>query len=289
LFEMVDESTAMRVHPSNAAQADAWNGDQGALWVTRAERLEEGVAGYRDEFFAAAGIDATARVLDIGCGNGRSTVDAARRATDGSALGVDLSLPMIEFARRVAERERLTNVAFQQADAQIHVFPESAFDIAISRNGAMFFGDAHAAFTNIARALRPGGRLVLQAWQALHRNEWISTFRSTFSAGRELPTPPADGPGPFSLSDPDRVRELLAAAGFTDIRLRDLHAPMYFGRDVDDAGEFIVDQFGGTLAGLDPDARTHALAELRASLADHLTAQGVRYDSAAWLVEARRG
>jgi SAM-dependent methyltransferase len=282
------ESTAARVDPSNVEQLGAWDGDQGAYWAARADRFDEGVAGYHDQFFAAAAIDATASVLDIGCGSGQTTRDAARCATAGSALGVDLSSRMIELARGLAEREHVANATFQQADAQVHPFPGQCFDIAISRHGAMFFGDAPAAFTNIVRAMRPGGRLVLLSWQSLQHNEWISAFRVAFAAGRQLPTPPPDAPGPSSLSDPDQVRGLLTSAGFVDVRLQGLSEPMYFGRDVDDACQFISGQFAWMVRDLDADTRGHALDSLRASMANRQTDRGVLYDSAVWLIEARR-
>jgi SAM-dependent methyltransferase len=280
--------TEVRVDPSNVEQLRAWDGDQGAYWAARADRFGEGIAGYHGQFLTAAAIDATANVLDIGCGSGQTTRDAARRASAGSALGVDLSSRMIELARGLAERERLANVTFQQADAQVHPFPEQRFDIAISRHGTMFFGDPPAAFTNIARAMRPGGRLILLTWQPQRRNQWHSTFRTAFAAGRKLPTPPPDAPGPFSLSDPDRVRGLLTSAGFVDVRLHGLSEPRYFGRDVDDACQFIVGQLAWMMDDLDADARAGAIDALRASLADHQTDRGVLYDSATWLVEARR-
>ena len=137
----------------------------------------------------------------------------------GSALGVDLSAHMLDYARRRAAEEGVTNASFQQVDAQIHPFPPGAFDAAISRTGAMFFGDLTAAFTNIGRALVPGGRLVLVAWQPLPANEWIREISGALSAGRDRPAPPPDAPGPFSLSDPDRVRTILTATGFTNIEL----------------------------------------------------------------------
>jgi SAM-dependent methyltransferase len=284
----VIENTAVRVDPSNVGQLGAWDGDQGAYWAARADRFDEGVAGYHGQFLAAAAIEATANVLDIGCGNGQTTRDAARCATAGSALGVDLSSHMIELARRLAEEEHVANATFHQADAQVHPFPGQCFDIAISRHGAMFFGDPLAAFTNIARAMRPGGRLVLLTWQPLQRNEFISAFRAALAAGRELPTPQPGAPGPFSLSDPDRVRRVLSAAGFADVRLQDLSEPMYFGRDADDAFQFISRQHAAMVNDLDADTRAHALTSLRASIANHQTDRGVLYDSAAWLVEARR-
>jgi SAM-dependent methyltransferase len=279
---------ALQPDPSNVEQLRDWNGDSGAFWATHAERLNEGVAGYHGHFFEAAAIDVKEDVLDIGCGSGQTTRDAARRASDGCALGVDLSFPMIDLARRTADRERVSNVRFELADAQNHPFADGSFDIAISRNGTMFFGDPEAAFANIARALRPGGRLVLMTWQPFEKNEWIRTFFSVLAAGREL-APPVGAPGPFSLSDPERVRHLLTSAGFTDVRLRGLSEPMYFGPDPDDACRFVSTQFAGRLDELDADARARALGALRAGMVEHRTDRGVLYDSAAWITVARRG
>ena len=279
---------ALQPDPSNVEQLRDWNGDTGDFWAAHAERLNEGVAGYHGHFFEAAAIDVEADVLDIGCGSGQTTRDAARRASDGFALGVDLSSRMIDLARRTAERERVPNARFEQADAQNHPFADGSFDIAISRNGAMFFGDPEAAFVNIARALRPGGRLVLMSWQPFEKNEWIRTFRSVLAAGRELP-PPVGAAGPFSLSDPERVRHVLTSAGFTDVRLRGLSEPMYFGPDPDDACRFVSTQFAGLLDELDANARARALDALRAGMAAQQTDRGVLYDSAAWITVARRG
>jgi SAM-dependent methyltransferase len=182
----------------------------------------------------------------------------------------------------------VANATFQQADAQIHPFPDDAFDVVISRHGAMFFGDPIAAFTNLARALRPSGRLVLLTWQPFERNEWLSAFFTALAAGREVPVPPSDAPSPFALSDPGRVRSLLSAAGFSDVHLEDLNEPMYFGSDPDDAFRFVSGQHAAMMRELDPDTTALALDELRADLAAHHTEQGVFYDSAAWLIEARQ-
>lgn len=281
------EGGAAQVDPSNVEQFRSWDGNQGDYWAARADRFNEGVAEYHGQFLDTAAIDTTANVLDIGCGSGQATRDAARRATAGSALGVDLSSGMIKLARRLAEQERVPNAAFQQVDAQVHPFPEQYFDVAISRHGAMFFGDAPAAFANLARALRPTGRLVLLTWQSLERNEWVSAFRAALAAGRVLPRPP-ESSGPFSFSNPGRVRDLLTSSGFADVQLRSLNEQMYFGRNVDDACQFISGQFASMLDDLDADTKARALDDLRTSLADHHTDGGVRYDSAAWLIEARR-
>ncbi|MBB5858247.1 class I SAM-dependent methyltransferase [Amycolatopsis umgeniensis] len=278
----MSENTAVRVDPSNERMLKAWDGNDGALWAKRAQRFNDGVAAYRDTFFSAAGIQLTDNVLDVGCGAGQTTRDAARQAADGSALGVDLSSDMLGLARRLAEEERVPNVSFDQADAQVHPFPEAGFDVVISRHGSMFFGTPLAAFANLARATRPGGRLVLLTWQPLRLNEWITTFRTIFAAGREVPN------SDLALSDPLETERLLTSAGYTDVLSTAVDKPMYFGQDVDDAAEFVVEQHGGRLSDLDDATRAEAIETLRADLAEHQTGRGVFYRSAAWLIEARR-
>lgn len=230
------------------------------------------------------------RVLDVGCGTGQTTREAAGMAPAGSALGVDLSAPAIERARRLARAEGLHNVTFERADAQAHSFALGYFDLAISRFGTMFFDHPVAAFGNIGRALRPAGRLVMVVWQAHDRNEWEVAIRQAF-AGPDGPTAVAgDRPDPFSLADPATVAGTLRAAGFADIRLTDVHVPIYYGPDTTAALAW-VRGFTSTnelLQRLDPDAAAHALARLRDALAARVSDEGVWFDSRAWIVTARR-
>jgi ubiquinone/menaquinone biosynthesis C-methylase UbiE len=150
---------------ANVDMAAAWDGDEGTDWARDWERYDLGVRSHHLRLMEAAAISPAEHVLDVGCGNGQTTRDAARSAAAGSARGVDLSSVMIARAREVARDENVTNVTFEIADAQVHPFEPARYDIAMSRFGAMFFGDPVAAFTNIGRGLRPGGRLVLMSWQ----------------------------------------------------------------------------------------------------------------------------
>lgn len=275
------------VDATNAAQLQAWDGDEGAYWAANADRFDRAVAAYHERLMAAAAIAPDERVLDIGCGTGQTTRDAARSATAGSALGIDLSSRMLDVARRRAADEGVENVAFVDGDAQVHAFEPASFDAAISRSGAMFFGDPVAAFANIARALRRGGRIVLVTWQPLSQNEWIREISDALSGGRTLSPPPADAPGPFALSDPARVRALLEAAGFVSVDLAAASAPMWFGSDADDAHSFVLGLMRWMVRDVDHATRARAVDALRATMEAHTTGDGVTFASS-WVVTALR-
>ncbi|TCJ93500.1 class I SAM-dependent methyltransferase [Nocardia alba] len=239
---------------------------------------------HQAHFFAAAKVGRGDRVLDIGCGTGQTTREAARAAVDGSALGVDISEVMLDRARRISADEGPSNVGFELADAQVHPFAPAAFDLCISRFGVMFFADPLAAFTNIARAIRPGGRLAWLVWQGHDRNEWATVFSDVLAASIATP-----GRGPFSLADPVASESLLVAAGFTDIHFTEIDEPVYYGPDSASAYDNLLRLTGFTafLAAREPVKAEQACARLRAVLTDHETETGVYFDSRSWLISAR--
>jgi SAM-dependent methyltransferase len=278
------------VAAGNRDIAAAWDGDEGAHWSAYASRYERGAAPYRERLLASAALVPGDRVLELGCGAGRTTRDAARAvAPTGRVLGVDLSASMLELARAAAVTDGLDNVAFEQADAQVHDFADASYDVVLSQFGVMFFADPVTAFTNIHRAVVPGGRALFMVWRGLDHNEWAASLRTALAAGRDLPTPPPGAPGPFSWADPDAVRPILESAGFTDVAFTEVPGDFLVGDDPEDAFAF-VRGMGVTrtlLADLDDATASCALDELRAAFADHHSPAGVVFRSAAWLVTAR--
>ncbi|WP_067428604.1 class I SAM-dependent methyltransferase [Nocardioides jensenii] len=238
----------------------------------------------------AAAVRADDRVLDIGCGSGQTTRQAARSATAGSALGVDLSLPMVDRARRVAEEKGVSNVSFEVTDAQEHPFPPGDFTLGISRFGTMFFSDPVAAFTNIARALRPQARLVQLAWQAHDRQEWVSAIRQALAGPDKQITPAGLGHAAFSLADPAVVAGVLAAAGFTGVEITDLREPVYYGADAARALDALAElrMVDDLIVDLDDNEQARAMERLLVMLDAHDAGDGVWFDSRAWLVTAIR-
>lgn len=279
---------------ANTEQDQAWNGPEGAHWARHQDRWNAVNDGFNTPLLDAAGIADGHRTLDIGCGAGHTTRLAALRAPRGHALGLDLSGPMLAEARARAAADGIRNVTFTRGDAQTHPFDQSAegpFDAAISRYGAMFFTDPEAAFGNIGRALRPGGRLALVCPSDPGLNGWVTamtSLRGILPVG-DFGRPGL--PGMFSLAVPDRVRAVLAAAGFTGVTIEESRAYGTWGRDAADAADFLLATGPGRhlMDGADEPARLRARAALTDHLRAHETDDGtVRLLSTAWLVTAER-
>jgi SAM-dependent methyltransferase len=264
----------------NVAQYEAWNGYEGRHWADHHDRYDAGNGPFNKFLLEAAAIGPRDRVLDIGCGSGQVTRLAAGQAGLGSATGVDLSTPMLARARSLAEEEGVTNVTFEQGDAQVHPFPDGAFDVAVSRFGVMFFADPIAAFGNIRRALREGGRLAFLSMAPIEEND----LGKVLAALPPLDHAPVGHHGPLSLSEPGRVREVLEGAGFRAVACRKVAAEQIEGRDARDAGEFF--------AGWGPIRYNYGES---AELVDIITEAmrpferdgAVRLRGTAWLVTAR--
>ncbi|GAA4337428.1 SAM-dependent methyltransferase [Actinomadura luteofluorescens] len=205
-----------RMNIVNTHQSEAWNGYEGRHWADHHNRYDTLVTGLNEPLFAAARIESGHRVLDVGCGAGKTTRIAALRAGHtGHAVGIDLSGPMLERARGTAEEEGITNVTFGRGDAQVHAFPRAHFDVAVSRGGVMYFADPVAAFSNVREALKPGGRLAFVCGRTTDEDE---TGRVWAAMARHVPLPdPAedDAPGPMNFTDKDRIVSVLTAAGLT--------------------------------------------------------------------------
>lgn len=268
----------------NEAQIAFWNSQAGEGWVRAQASIDLSLAPLSEVAVARAGSQAGEKVLDIGCGCGTTT--AALAASGADVTGVDISAPMLAHAAtRFADED---NVSFVEADASNHEYrPE--YDLVFSRFGVMFFDDPQAAFANIRTALKPGGRLAFLCWQATGMNTWISVPMGAarpFLAPQAPPDPHA--PGPFAFADRDRVEDILAEAGFTNIRFDSVVRPFTLGKDLDGAilAQRQSGPLGRVIAELDEETREAALAAIREALEPHLTERGVELEGAAWLVEA---
>lgn len=277
---------ALEIDPRNAGALREWDGEHGAYWADHAATYNASLARYQQTLLAAIGAQPGERILDVGCGSGELSIDLVRGTPGTTAMGVDLSTAQLEVARQQAGE---LSVTFAQADAQVQDFEAESFDVIASRTGTMFFTDMAMAFANLAKAARPDGRLVMLVWRGIEDNEWLREFFDAI--GRVLPMAPpaADAPGPFSLSDPDRVRDILRAAGWTDVNFSAMDELLCFGPDADSATTFIVGQMKWLFDKLDDVDKRRAEANLHEVMAAHAGEDGVLLGSGAWIITALSG
>ncbi len=278
---------------TNAEQRTYWNEQAGPVWVAMQERMDAQIGAHGALALAALNAQPGERILDIGCGCGATALALARAVgAAGRVHGVDISGPMLARARERAAAAGFANATFELADAQTHALPAGSFDALFSRFGVMFFEAPAVAFANLARALRPAGRVVFACWQPIAANAWVGVPMAALASVLPLPAPPPPGaPGPFAFADPERVRGILTQAGLTDIAFRNETLPMAFG-GVDDAAAFLTDMGPASRAvreaGGGDALREKAQAAIRDAIAPHARAGRVELPSAIWVVSARK-
>jgi SAM-dependent methyltransferase len=283
------EAAAPAAAQLHADQVAYWNGPGAAQWVARQGHSDAMLAPVAEAAIARLAPPPDARVLDIGCGCGATTLMLAARLPEGRVTGLDVSAPMLTVAR--GRGAGIGNLAWLCADAATHPFPPGGWDLAFSRFGVMFFGDPVAGFANLRRALRPGGRMLFACWRPLSENPWMGVPLA--AATPHLPPLPEVGPedpGPFAFADPARIRRILAGAGWTEPTITpcDVMLDLAAGQGLDAAADHATRIGAAARAMRDQpeEVRTAAAAAIRDALAPHATADGrVALAGAVWLVE----
>jgi SAM-dependent methyltransferase len=283
------------VAPTNREAAEAWSGVLFDRWLAFRDVVTTQLVQFSEVAMQLSPPGSGARVLDIGCGLGDTTLRLAEEVgPDGEALGLDVGERFVETARAEAEAAGVPNVSYLLGDAQVADLGEG-YDLAFSRFGSMFFASPVAALRNIRSALVPGGRLCMIVWRRKLDNDWL--HRGELVTERYLEEPeetdePTCGPGPFSMANADTTSEILVHAGFEDIALHRQDVDYRMGATMDDAIA-LVTAIGpaGELIRLAGDAadqiRPQLEADLRAAYADLERPDGIYAGASAWIVTAR--
>jgi len=277
-----------------AEQSELWDLEHfQELWLRETDRWDGTGARFGEAMLDVARLAPGERVLDVGCGHGTTTLEAARRvAPGGAAVGVDITPPLLARARERAAEAGVGNVGFLEGDAQVYPFEEGAFDAVISRFGTMFFEDPEAAFANLGRALRPRGRLAIVCWQGPLESEWIGVAAGVAVAhfGKPPDLGPPGAPGPFAFADGERLRRVVEAGGFGDVTIEAITRSMRMGDDVDDVVELItsLDQTKALFEGQSADKVAAAVDALRQGFSPYEGPDGVVMNGTAWLASAGR-
>ncbi|MCB2095958.1 MAG: class I SAM-dependent methyltransferase [Rhodobacteraceae bacterium] len=171
------------------------------------------------------------RVLDVAAGAGSQTIAAARRVgPSGYVLATDLSARILDHARANAELAGFGHVETRVVDGEdAGAIEAEPFDAVISRVGLIYFPDQHKALTGMYAQLRPGGRVGAITYAEADRNGFFSVPVGIIRRRAALPAPQPGQPGPFSLGDPDVLASRLLEAGFCDIEVERVAAPLRLG------------------------------------------------------------
>jgi SAM-dependent methyltransferase len=270
-------------------QAELWNGPAGQAWIAAQDVLDRMYRRFEDLLVAEVAGHRDARVLDVGCGTGSTTIAIARaQGASGACVGIDLSAPMIDVARASAARAG-SRATFVCASAQTYAFEPASFDRMLSRFGVMFFDDPVAAFAVLRRAARPGAEARFVAWRRPEENDFMTAAeRAAAPFLPDLPARRTDAPGQFALAEPRRVERLFTEAGWRDVDLQPLDVPCTFPEShlVDYLGR--LGPVGRQLHQLDDETRTRALRTMRAAFEPFVHGTEVTFTAACWMIGARR-
>ena len=273
---------------SNIAQIEYWNTKAGETWAKFQEALDRQIQTLGLAAMDTLRPEKGEHIIDIGCGCGQTSLDLGSRVgAAGSVVGVDISKPMLEVARRRPRSAPNLRVTFELFDAQSDVLGHGRFDAAFSRFGVMFFSDPVVAFANIRRSLKPSGRLVFVCWRPLNQNPWM---REPLDAALPLlpPIAPFDpiAPGPFAFADAGRVQSILAEAGFGSVKVSPFDAAIG-GANLEQTLQLAlnVGPLGAALRENPERAETVADA-VRDLLSKYATPNGVLMPAAVWIVSA---
>jgi SAM-dependent methyltransferase len=275
----------------NAEQIEFWNEIQGDKWVRLQDRTDAMLQPVGHAAIERLSLRPGEQVLDVGCGCGTTTLELAKRVgSGGTVVGADVSRPMLAHARERAGQSG-SIASFLEADAQTHDFGEGAYDAVFSRVGVMFFKSPEAAFANLRRAVKPGGRLTFACWRDKTDNPWLVTAMKVAGQYIELPPPPEVGePGPFSFADEGHVRPIVEGAGWADVAFERHDTKLHLGSDAEDATKFIMQMGPASPLVAEADEKTQAavFGDLKAAMAPHAGPQGVQMEASIWIVTAKQ-
>ena len=273
---------------ANAEQIALWNDTAGRAWVETQQTLDAVLAPFEDLLVEAVANSNAQRVLDVGCGTGSVALAVARQlGPKGTAVGVDISQPMIALAKQRAERES-SPARFLCADAQTFAFDAGSFDMIISRFGVMFFDDSVRAFANLRHAATKGAQLRAIAWRSAADNPFMTTAeRAAAPFLPEMPARRPDEPGQFAFADNSRVHSILEKSGWSAIDIQPLDVVCTLPKRELEGYITRLGPLGRVLPQLDEQQRTRIVEAVQAAFTPYVHGTQVRFTAACWTIRAR--
>ena len=277
----------------NIKQRQFWSGAGGDVWVNKQREMDIMLNPLGDRVIERLDLKSDAKIIDIGCGCGATTLEIAKKITQGEILGVDISEPMLDKATETAKEMSLSNISFEVKDVQVDVMPQNYFDIAFSRFGVMFFEDPFEAFKNIHSSLKEDGLLSFVCWQNASLNPWQSLSIQVIKEFLDLPAPAPKSPGPFAFEDKTYLEEILRESGFKGLEILDNQEDivMFSGKSIREACEdylTINPVVTEMLKNSKPELTEEILEALVIKFSNFHQNDGLLFPSATWIVTAKK-
>ena len=277
----------------NIKQRQFWSGAGGDVWVNKQREMDIMLNPLGDRVIERLDLKSDAKIIDIGCGCGATTLEIAKKITQGEILGVDISEPMLDKAAETAREMSLSNISFEVKDVQVDVMPQNYFDIAFSRFGVMFFEDPFEAFKNIHSSLKKDGLLSFVCWQNASLNPWQSLSIQVIKEFLDLPAPAPKSPGPFAFEDKTYLEDILRESGFKGLEILDNQEDiiMFSGKSIREACEdylTINPVVTEMLKNSKPQLTEEILEALVIKFSNFHQNDGLLFPSATWIVTAKK-
>ncbi len=273
----------------NIKQKEFWSGKGGDYWVVKQSEMDIMLNPLGKKALDKLDLKNNSKVLDIGCGCGATTLQIANKLPDGSVIGLDISVPMLDRAKSEAGNQAITNVDFRVVDVQVEQLALEEYDFVYSRFGVMFFEDPYEAFKNIFSSIKDEGEISFVCWQDPSLNPWQSLSLQVIKEYLDMPSPPPRSPGPFAFAEKDYVQNILESSGFSDINFDDNkeEITMFSGKSLHQASEdylAINPVVTEMLKGSDESLRTEIVESLKEVFSQFHEDDGLLFPSATWIV-----
>ena len=277
----------------NAKQKDFWSGKGGDYWVEKQSEMDIMLNPLGKKALAKLDLKNNSEVLDIGCGCGATTLEIAKKVSEGTVTGLDISVPMLNKAESEASIQGIANVDFKVIDVQVDLLASEKYDYVYSRFGVMFFDDPYEAFKNIFSSIKEGGELSFVCWQDPSLNPWQSLSVQVIRGYLDMPSPPPRSPGPFAFHEKDYVKEILEKSGFSDISFDDNQEDitMFSGKSLQEASEdylAINPVVTEMLKDSPDDLKAEIVESLKEAFSEFYKGDGLVFPSATWVVLASK-
>ena len=277
----------------NAKQKDFWSGKGGDYWVEKQSEMDIMLNPLGEKALTKLDLKSNSEVLDIGCGCGATTLEIAKKVSEGTVTGLDISVPMLGKAESEASIQGIANVDFKVIDVQVDQLASEKYDYVYSRFGVMFFDDPYEAFKNIFSSIKEGGELSFVCWQDPSLNPWQSLSVQVIRGYLDMPSPPPRSPGPFAFHEKDYVKEILEKSGFSDISFDDNQEDitMFSGKSLQEASEdylAINPVVTEMLKDSPDDLKAEIVESLKEAFSEFHKGDGLVFPSATWVVSASK-